>query len=224
MSSDEAADETSDLDDSDGGKRPSLLSGVMMLTVAAVVSVAVLCVLSIVFVFRKDIELMKRRDSNAPSAALRRSKRPQSLPPPAANARRRGASPKPRGRSVPPLSSRQPEAPRGHSPRFRRPWLRDPGSKPALRPAWCTPTRRPREPGRALSALFFADSRDSRLECLICLEPMLGSGGALVTLPCGHEFHQPCFDSWRRSRATGDCCCPTCRQPLPHDAAALSNA
>ena len=216
------SDEVDDLDDfDDGAARPSFLSDVMLLTVAAVVGVAVLCVLSIVVYFRKDIELMKRRGAPAPAASPRRSK---SLPPPAVKPRARGASPKPRGRSVPPASSRPAQPPRGLSARFRRPRPREPGSKPA-RTGWCTPIRGPREPRRALSApwstLFFAD----RLECLICLEPMLGGAdAALVTLPCGHEFHQACFDSWRRSCATGNCCCPTCRQPLAHDAAALSNA
>ena len=46
------SDEVDDLDDfDDGAARPKFFSDVMLLTVAAVVGVAVLCVLSIVFVF-----------------------------------------------------------------------------------------------------------------------------------------------------------------------------
>lgn len=71
------------------------------------------------------------------------------------------------------------------------------------------------------------DSHDSNDSCIICFESLFSqSVGACV--PCGHVFHQVCWDGWyasqqrnrnandsRRGRGQGrgQCKCPMCNQP-----------
>lgn len=43
-------------------------------------------------------------------------------------------------------------------------------------------------------------------ECPICLEDT--NTGTMSPLPCGHEFHDTCINSWK---AKGKYTCPTCR-------------
>ncbi|OQR84895.1 hypothetical protein ACHHYP_12592 [Achlya hypogyna] len=48
------------------------------------------------------------------------------------------------------------------------------------------------------------------LECAICLETMQPSIEALCRLPCGHEYHRACIDTWALRQPT----CPFDRQPF----------
>ena len=48
--------------------------------------------------------------------------------------------------------------------------------------------------------------------CLICLEP-LSAGSIGTTVPCGHCFHEKCFQGWERSRSSSSCVkCPSCNR------------
>jgi hypothetical protein len=42
------------------------------------------------------------------------------------------------------------------------------------------------------------------IECSICLNT-LDKPSPVVVLICNHEFHQPCFEQWKKS-------CPNCRR------------
>ena len=46
-------------------------------------------------------------------------------------------------------------------------------------------------------------------QCSICYQPML-KGINTCLLPCGHCFHLPCIQKWRKRVNT----CPLCRQSL----------
>ncbi|KXZ41139.1 hypothetical protein GPECTOR_736g895 [Gonium pectorale] len=45
--------------------------------------------------------------------------------------------------------------------------------------------------------------------CSVCLEELV-CGEVLKRLPCGHEFHAGCVDTWLRTKA----CCPICQRSL----------
>lgn len=36
----------------------------------------------------------------------------------------------------------------------------------------------------------------------------------IVTLPCGHKFHEDCIDKWFQGNGGMNKCCPICRQPI----------
>ena len=64
-----------------------------------------------------------------------------------------------------------------------------------------------------------SDDNNNNGNCCICLESLFGdedapSIGACV--PCGHVFHEPCFDKWRaqqQQQRGGTCKCVMCNQP-----------
>ena len=63
----------------------------------------------------------------------------------------------------------------------------------------------------AAAATAVLSSHASAAECSVCLEA-LSRGDTVVTLPCGHYFHEPCVVAgWLSRRST----CPLCRAPLP---------
>ena len=67
-------------------------------------------------------------------------------------------------------------------------------------------------PADVLAALPRRTSRRSSRSCspcAICIEEP-APGTVLVSLPCGHEFCEPCISTWL-ARSTG---CPTCRAPV----------
>ena len=50
-----------------------------------------------------------------------------------------------------------------------------------------------------------------RKQCAICYEEMEPERHIVVNpSSCAHEFHQTCFETWQRTRAT----CPLCRQQV----------
>ncbi|TMW57625.1 hypothetical protein Poli38472_003550 [Pythium oligandrum] len=48
---------------------------------------------------------------------------------------------------------------------------------------------------------------DQHTQCVICMN----DASEVIELPCGHQFHQDCIESWLKMRST----CPTCRHQLP---------
>jgi Tfp pilus assembly protein PilF len=54
--------------------------------------------------------------------------------------------------------------------------------------------------------------------CAVCLDE-LSNPRDKKKLPCSHEFHRSCLDSWRKFSANKDC--PGCRAPLPPGAEEL---
>ncbi|OJJ51823.1 hypothetical protein ASPZODRAFT_163597 [Penicilliopsis zonata CBS 506.65] len=47
-------------------------------------------------------------------------------------------------------------------------------------------------------------------ECIICLDD-LGPDSSFRQLPCGHQFHMPCIDTWMGILTK----CPLCAQVFP---------
>lgn len=48
-------------------------------------------------------------------------------------------------------------------------------------------------------------------KCPICLEDLLFTCSTIGTIsPCGHVFHQICFDSWTKAKKKSKVECPTC--------------
>lgn len=52
-------------------------------------------------------------------------------------------------------------------------------------------------------------SDGSLTNCTICLEE-LAPGDVLKRLPCQHDFHSDCLDTWLKTKA----CCPICQRGL----------
>lgn len=65
------------------------------------------------------------------------------------------------------------------------------------------------ESGAAAAKVGAGDSSSSRANCNICLGPY-EAGETVRTLPCLHQYHQPCIDRWLRSKGT----CPVCKHPV----------
>ena len=70
----------------------------------------------------------------------------------------------------------------------------------------------------AAAAAAVAASSDDRTvpECAICLSELM-AGEIVLLLPCGHEFHMPCFKGWEEVRARakqGRPTCPLCKADL----------
>jgi hypothetical protein len=47
--------------------------------------------------------------------------------------------------------------------------------------------------------------------CAVCLAALTRG---TRKLPCGHTFHVPCIDRWKRSCPGGSATCPMCREPF----------
>lgn len=66
-----------------------------------------------------------------------------------------------------------------------------------------------------LMSLLWAKMSRNINGCVICLEPLcISTIGAAV--PCGHCFHEGCFESWRQSfteNQNGVVGCPLCKAP-----------
>eukprot|EP01062_Namystynia_karyoxenos_P006844 TRINITY_DN12393_c0_g1_i1.p1 TRINITY_DN12393_c0_g1~~TRINITY_DN12393_c0_g1_i1.p1 ORF type:complete len:377 (+),score=77.75 TRINITY_DN12393_c0_g1_i1:133-1263(+) len=70
--------------------------------------------------------------------------------------------------------------------------------------------RRLRDAAIANLPLCIAEGKHSDDLCPICLDNFKVGESTLITLPCGHFFHQGCIDTWLRRKAT----CPSCQKQL----------
>ena len=59
------------------------------------------------------------------------------------------------------------------------------------------------------------------LVCSICLEPLAG-GDEARTLPCFHEYHAVCIETWLRTGRGGCLTCPICHHPAGSPGIALA--
>jgi hypothetical protein len=66
--------------------------------------------------------------------------------------------------------------------------------------------RQAKEALRCVSLVVVAEEEEGGLgECTVCLEPLLG-GQQARRLPCAHNFHRACIDSWLLAKRK----CPLC--------------
>lgn len=98
--------------------------------------------------------------------------------------------------------------------------MRQPSSRVSSSAVKASVTQPVRRPSRLAGSLDFtsqlspgfADEEEANQQCTICLLE-LETGDMLRLLPCQHEFHLHCIDSWMRRHRT----CPLCRYVLYSD-------